>query len=359
MDMLISSHAEDASMTQDPRWTAVVARDPAADGLFVYSVQTTGVYCRPSCGARLARPENVRFHANGADAEAAGFRPCKRCRPDQPPLAERNAALAAQACRMIDEAEEEPSLDTLANAVGISPYHFHRIFKEATGVTPKAYAAARRAERVRKELTSSRTVTEAIYDAGFNASGRFYARADAVLGMTPRVYRAGGRDVQIRFAVGACSLGAILVAMSAKGICAILLGDDPEALVHDIQKRFPKAELVGDDPNFADLVARTVGLVERPESRADLPLDIQGTAFQQRVWQALRSIPVGETASYREIAERIGKPRAVRAVASACASNPLAVAIPCHRVVRTDGGLAGYRWGIERKRELIARERVA
>ncbi|WGF87921.1 bifunctional DNA-binding transcriptional regulator/O6-methylguanine-DNA methyltransferase Ada [Marinivivus vitaminiproducens] len=346
-------------VTGDARWASVVNRDAQADGSFVYSVRTTGVYCRPSCAARLARPENVRFHASPAEAESAGFRPCKRCRPDLPPPAQRNAALVARACRLIDEAEEEPSLDDLAQAVGLSPFHFHRVFKKVAGLTPKAYAAAKRTQRVRDGLAASRTVTEAIYDAGFNGSGRFYAKTDAMLGMTPRTYRAGGADTRIRFAVGACSLGAVLVAMTGKGLCSILLGDDPEALVRDFQDRFAKAELVGDDTDFASLVAQVVGLVEAPGEGADLPLDIRGTAFQQRVWQALRAIPAGETTSYAEIARRIGSPGAVRAVASACAANPLAVAIPCHRVVRTDGGLAGYRWGIERKRALIEREAAA
>jgi AraC family transcriptional regulator of adaptative response/methylated-DNA-[protein]-cysteine methyltransferase len=340
----------------DPRWAAVLARDPAADGSFVYSVATTGVYCRPSCGARRARPEHVAFHATTADAERAGFRPCLRCRPDRPPLLEQHAATVARLCRLIESADEAPGLDALAQEAGLSVYHLHRVFKAATGLTPKAYAAAHRAHRVRAELGRSDTVTEAIYGAGYNSNGRFYAQSNDVLGMTPSRYRAGGAGTDIRFAIGECSLGAILVAASEIGVCAILIGDDPDALAHDLQDRFPRAELIGGDADFEQLVAKVVGLVEAPAVGLDLPLDVRGTAFQQRVWQALRDIPAGRTESYADLARRIGAPKSVRAVAQACGANPLAVAIPCHRVVRNDGALAGYRWGVERKRTLLERE---
>lgn len=343
-------------MAEEAKWDAVVRRDAAADGLFFYSVRTTGVYCRPSCAARLARRENVRFHDSCAGAEAAGFRPCKRCRPNEASLAERQAAAVAKACRLIEEAEEPPALESLAEAVGLSRFHFHRVFKEIAGVTPKGYADAHRANRVRQELTRSATVTEAIYDSGFNSNGRFYAASSRLLGMTPTEFRAGGAGAEIRFAIGDCSLGAILVAATATGICCILLGDDPDALARNLQDRFPKARLVGGDAGFEQWVATVVGLVERPQAGLDLPLDVRGTAFQQRVWRALCEIPAGSTASYAEVAERIGSPRAVRAVARACAENPIAVAIPCHRVVRRDGGLSGYRWGVERKRTLLDRE---
>lgn len=341
------------------RWAAVIAKDRAADGEFFFSVRTTGVYCRPSCAARPARRENVAFHASAAEAEAAGFRPCKRCKPDQPPMAERQAAMVALACRTIETAEEAPDLETLAAQAGVSPFHFHRVFKSVAGVTPKAYADAHRAERVREALATSGTVTEAIYDAGFNSGGRFYAKSAQVLGMTPTSFRAGGEAAVIRFAIGECSLGSILVAATDKGVCAILLGDDPEALIRDLQDRFGRAELVGGDAGFEALVAKVVGFVEQPGLGLDLPLDVRGTAFQQRVWQALRDIPAGETAGYAQIAEKIGSPRAVRAVAQACAANAIAVAIPCHRVVRTDGALSGYRWGVERKRALLEREAAA
>ncbi|MGX2041351.1 bifunctional DNA-binding transcriptional regulator/O6-methylguanine-DNA methyltransferase Ada [Methylocaldum sp. MU1018] len=338
-------------------WAAVLARDPAADGRFVYSVKTTGVYCRPSCPSRRPNRKNVRFHDSRAEAERAGFRPCRRCRPDEPPLAEQQAAVVTAICRQLETADEIPSLAELASRVGLSSYHFHRIFKSVTGLTPKAYAAAHRAGRLRSELERSGSVTEAIYDAGYNSSGRFYEESQRVLGMTPSRYRAGGAGTEIRFALGVCSLGSILVAMSPRGVCTIALGDDPETLVRDLQDRFPKAQLVGGDESFERFVAQVVGFVEAPALGLDLPLDIRGTAFQQRVWQALREIPFGSQASYSEIARRIGAPKAVRAVAGACAANTLAVAIPCHRVVRTDGDLSGYRWGIARKAELLRRER--
>lgn len=341
----------------DPRWQAVITRDGSSDGQFVYAVRSTGVYCRPSCKARTPRPENVRFFADATAAEAAGFRACKRCRPNdaQP----RHAEAVTAACRLIETAETPPSLAELARAVGLSPHHLHRVFKAVTGVTPRDYAAALRAERVRARLAAGAAVTDAVFDAGYNAGSRFYEEASAVLGMQPAAYRRGGAGVTIRFAVAQCSLGALLVAQSARGLCAISLGDDAAALVRELQDRFPQAELVGGDAAFEQVVARVVGFVEAPQLGLALPLDIRGTAFQQRVWQALREIPPGETASYREIAERIGAPRAVRAVAGACAANTLAVAIPCHRVVRLDGDLSGYRWGVARKRALLEREGAA
>jgi AraC family transcriptional regulator, regulatory protein of adaptative response / methylated-DNA-[protein]-cysteine methyltransferase len=345
-----------AATVADPRWAAVLARDMTADGDFVYSVGTTGVYCRPSCASRRARPEHVAFHQTTADAERAGFRPCLRCRPDQPPLVEQHAATVARLCRFIESADQAPSLEALAQEAGLSVYHLHRLFKAATGLTPKAYAAAHRARRVRAELGRSDTVTEAIYGAGYNSNGRFYAQSNDVLGMTPSRYRAGGADTDIRFAIGECSLGSILVAASEIGVCAILIGDDPDVLAHDLQDRFPRAKLIGGDAAFERLVAKVVGLVEAPAVGLDLPLDVRGTAFQQRVWQALRDIPAGRTLSYADLARRIGAPKSVRAVAQACGANPLAVAIPCHRVVRNDGALAGYRWGVERKRTLLERE---
>ena len=346
-----------AYASDEARWEAVQRRERAADGVFYYSVRTTGVYCRPSCGARPARRANVAFHASCEAAESAGFRPCLRCQPNLPPLAERQAQAVAAACRLIETSEEEPSLDALAASAGISRFHFHRLFKQHAGVTPKAYAAAVRASRVRDELAQGAPVTDALYAAGFQSSSRFYAEADAMLGMAPSRFRAGGAGEEIRFAVGACSLGAILVAATGQGICAILMGDDPEALVRDLQDRFPRARLIGADADFERTVAQVVGFVEAPRIGLDLPLDVRGTAFQRRVWDALRAIPAGATVSYAELAQRIGSPAAVRAVAGACAANPVAVAIPCHRVVRSDGGLSGYRWGIERKRTLIARER--
>jgi AraC family transcriptional regulator, regulatory protein of adaptative response / methylated-DNA-[protein]-cysteine methyltransferase len=343
-------------VTADPRWASVVGRDAAADGRFFYSVETTGVFCRPSCAARAPRPENVAFHESFAAAERAGFRACKRCKPGQPSLGEQYASQVAELCRFIQNAEHAPSLRALAERAGMSPYHLHRVFKNVTGLTPRAYAASRRAERVRTELGRGQSVTAAIYAAGFNSNGHFYAGSDHALGMTPSRYRNGGHEMQIRFAIGQCSLGAILVAATERGVCAILLGDDPDQLAADLERRFPRAKLGPGDAEFELLVARVVGLVEAPRVGLELPLDLRGTAFQERVWRALQNIPAGKTASYTDIAAHIGAPAAVRAVAHACAQNPVAVAIPCHRVVRVDGGLAGYRWGVARKRELLQRE---
>lgn len=344
-----------APLDREACWRAVRARDRDADGRFVYAVRSTGVYCRPSCPSRPARPENVSFHPSPAAARAAGYRACKRCKPDHHAADGAHAGVIA-ACRAIEAAEELPDLTTLAAAAGLSRFHFHRLFKAVTGVTPKAYAAAWRSRRVREALQSGAPVTAALYAAGYNSNARFYHDAPAILGMTPSAYRAGGANEQIRFAIGECSLGAILVAATARGLCAILLGDDPDALARELQDRFPNATLCGDDENFAHTVALVVGFVEAPALGLELPLDIRGTAFQQRVWQALREIPPGVTMSYAEVAARIGRPRAVRAVAQACGANALAVAIPCHRVVRSDGALSGYRWGVQRKRALLERE---
>lgn len=345
-----------AAVEADPRWARVMARDRSADGKFWYSVSTTGVYCRPSCPSRAANPGNVGLHGSLAEAKATGFRPCKRCNPDGPPADVENAAIVAKACRLIEQSEEAPSLAGLAEAANLSTSHFHRLFKSVTGLTPKGYAAAHQASRVRDGLARGSSVTEAMYDAGFNSSGRFYEKSRNMLGMTPTQYRAGGANEEIRFAVGQSSLGAILVASSDKGVAAILIGDDPDELVRDLQDRFPKARLVGGDREYESMVVRVVGFVETPQIGLNLPLDVRGTAFQRRVWQALQAIPLGQTASYSEIAQKIGAPKAVRAVASACAANNIAVAIPCHRVVRHDGALSGYAWGVERKRELVARE---
>jgi AraC family transcriptional regulator of adaptative response/methylated-DNA-[protein]-cysteine methyltransferase len=345
------------ALSDEARWSAVVARDGAYDGRFYYSVATTGVYCRPSCASRTAKRSNVAFYGTCAEAEAAGFRPCKRCRPNEPALATQYADKVAAACRLIEASEEEPRLEALAEAVGLSPYHFHRVFKSQTGVTPKAYAAAKRQKRVRQTLKGRATVTEAIYEAGFNSNGRFYENSSEVLGMTPSDFRAGGANAVIRFAVGECSLGSVLVATSDRGVCAILMGDEPDALVRDLEDRFPKASLIGGDKAFEKLVAKVLSFVETPGKGLDLPLDIRGTAFQHRVWEALTKIPAGETTTYAEIAERIGSPTAVRAVAGAVAANPIAVAVPCHRVIRTGGAISGYRWGVERKRALLDREK--
>lgn len=342
--------------SDEDRWTAVRRRDPAADDQFYYSVSTTGVFCRPSCPSRLAKRKNVSFHDTFAAAVHAGFRPCKRCKPEQPTLAEQHTTMIARTCELIINAEAPPTLAVLAHAAGMSRYHFHRIFKALTGLTPKAYSAAHRAKRVRALLSRSDAVTDVIYDSGFNSNAPFYAGSNKNLGMTPTNFRAGGANTVIRFAIGKCTLGSILVAATDKGICAISLGDDPEILARELQDQFPRADFIGDDGDFERIVAQVVGFVEAPALGLQLPLDVRGTLFQHRVWQALQNISPGTTASYNDIAKQIGSPKASRAVAQACAANTIAVAIPCHRVVRHDGKISGYRWGVERKRALLRRE---
>lgn len=343
--------------TDAERWQAVQQRDTRAVGAFWYAVKSTGIYCRPGCPARLPARHNVVFHATPEAAELAGYRACLRCHPKAP--AARHTTAVVRACRLIERADTAPALSELADAVGLSRSHFHRVFKAETGVTPHQYAVACRAARVRNALRDSANVTTAIHDSGFSSSGRFYAASTALLGMTPHAFRAGGTGETIRFGVGACSLGAILVAATARGVCALWLGDDPDALVRELQDRFCSAHLVGGDPEFEHWMALAVASVESPCMGQDLPLDVRGTAFQQRTWQTLRTIPFGATASYAEVAARLGMPRATRAVANACGANPVAVVIPCHRVVRRDGAPGGYRWGVARKQALLAREQQA
>lgn len=343
-------------LTDKNRWQALLERDHNADGHFYFAVKTTGVFCRPSCPSRMPNRENVAFYETPQEAEKAGFRACKRCDPKSPSLAEKHATTVAAVCRMINEADELPTLEKLAASVNMSPFYFHRIFKQATGLTPKAYVMAHRSDRVQKALPKRGTVTEAIYESGFNSNGRFYADSSKMLGMKPKEYKEGGLGATIRFAIAESSLGPILVASSEKGVCAILMGDDPNALAQDLQDRFPKANLIGADEAYEKLVAKVVGFIEAPNIGLDLPLDVRGTAFQRRVWKALQQIPVGKTSTYSQIANQIGLPKAARAVAQACAANALALAIPCHRVLRTDGSLSGYRWGVDRKRALLNRE---
>ena len=345
------------SSSDDERWDLVQRREESAGHSFFYAVRSTRIFCRPTCPSRRPRRDQVEFYRSAEEAEEAGFRACLRCHPKGLAPAQEQVEWVTQTCRWLEESSEVPSLDQLASKAGVSRFYFHRIFRKITGVTPRAYAAAHRADRVRKELGQRASVTEAIYRAGFNSSGRFYAASSKLLGMKPSGFRQGGSGSTIQFAVGECFLGSILVASTEKGICAIFLGDSPEPLVRDLQDRFPKARLIGGDRRFETLVSQVVGWVQDPgPGKCNLALDLRGTLFQQRVWKALGEIPVGTTVSYQMIAKKIGLPAAVRAVAGACAANPVAVAIPCHRVVRQDGNLSGYRWGVERKRALLLRE---
>ncbi len=346
-------------LSNDDRWHALVEHDPQACGEFVYGVLTTGVYCRPSCASRLPNRENVRFFDTSEKAEKAGFRPCKRCRPEAPEWEQPHIRAVMKACKRIDDADEPLSLKELAAAAGLSVFHFQRVFKKIVGVTPKQYTMEKRASRFRERLTKGTTVTEAVYDAGFGSSSRFYEKATPTLGMKPSVYKNGAQDVSIRFAIVPCFLGLVLVAATGEGICAIDFGDTAEPLKENLRRRFPNAIFQEPDLQFTEIIAKVLAFLENPHrGRLALPLDVQGTAFQRRVWLALQEIPAGDTVSYAEIASRVGKPKAARAIARACGANTLAVAIPCHRVVRGNGQLGGYRWGLERKRMLLARERV-
>ncbi len=347
-------HAEavnDLAMIEaDSAWRAVLARDRKADGAFVTGVLTTGIYCRPSCAARHPKRENVRFFATGAEARAAGLRPCLRCLPDD---VTREAKAMEAALNLLAEAEEVPSLDALAAASGYSPHHFHRLFKRATGVTPAAYARALRSRRAEAALASNERITDAIYDAGYSGPARFYAEAKERLGMTPTSWRGGGRGETIRWAVADTWLGPMMVAATNKGICRLSFDEDES----DLRRRFPNARIEEGGESLRDLVERTVAAVAEPERPHDLPLDVRGTAFQEAVWRELRRIPAGETRTYAQIAAAVGRPSAMRAAGTANGDNGVAVLIPCHRVIRTDGTLGGYAYGLERKQKLLAKER--
>ncbi len=341
------------------RWSAVCRRTSAPTPSFLYAVRTTGVYCRPDCSARQPLRKNVSFFETCAEAESAGYRHCKRCTPDQLPRSMRHAELITSACRQLEEGDEEPNLEALAARAGLSRFHFHRLFKATTGLTPKRYALAKRYTRLRDHLRDGETITHAMYDSGFNSPSNFYASAKNTLGMTPRHFRNHGENLAISFAFASTTLGEVLVAYTAIGICAILLGVDRTELERDLRARFKRAHCELSPPETTFSLGNVIALIELPTLGHKLPLDIRGTAFQQQVWQALQKIPPGTTISYGALATRVGSPGAARAVALACAANPLAVAIPCHRVVRGDGAISGYRWGVERKRALLAREKVA
>ncbi len=341
------------------RWHAVQQRSVKADGEFVFAVATTGIYCRPSCPARHPKRENVEFFGAPAEAEAAGYRPCKRCAPDRRSLHERHLQAINEACRLIEDSDPAPGLKELSEALGLSPSHFHRLFKRTLGITPKEYAMTCRDRRLQSHLVTSPGVTHAIYEAGYGSSSRVYEKSYKTLGMTPSEFRSGAAGLEIDFAIAESALGWLLVAATSRGVCLIEFGDDQNRLRRRLRERFPHAELRADRGRLNAAVGAVAEYIEAPERGLDLPLDIQGTAFQRRVWRALQEIPLGQTATYSEIAEKLGQPTASRAVAGACASNKLAVAIPCHRVVRKNGNLGGYRWGLRRKSELLAAEQRA
>jgi AraC family transcriptional regulator of adaptative response/methylated-DNA-[protein]-cysteine methyltransferase len=341
------------------RWQAVLARDVTAAPNFIYAVRTTGVYCRPGCGSRRPRRESVVFFATTAQALAAGYRACRRCRPDDGAASLSPAERVRRACATIEAADERPRLDELAAAAGLSRFHFHRLFKQLLGLTPREYAAARSLDRLKAGLEGGATVTRAIVDAGFGSSSRVYEATQATLGMTPGAYRAGAPGIRIAYAVVPCRLGWLLVAATPRGVCSIELGSRPDTLARRLRGRFPKAAVVEGRTELAQWVQAVTRFVDAPVADLDLPLDVQGTAFQRRVWRELRKVPAGTTLTYGKLARRIGRPRAVRAVARACATNPVALAIPCHRVIGGDGNLSGYRWGLARKRSLLERERAA
>jgi len=358
----------------EPRWLAVIERDARRDGAFVFAVRSTGIYCRPSCPSRRPRPEQVVFFPAPAAAEAAGFRPCRRCHPRETPIRHPHAELVERACRAIetrmdDTGESRISLDALGAAVGASPHHLQRMFKRVMGITPRQYADARRLAELKTHLKEGKDVTTALYDAGYGSSSRLYEQSSAQLGMTPGTYRRGGAGMSIRYTVVDCPLGRLLVAATERGVSAVSLGDADAPLERALHEEYPHAQIEreradrngsANATNSATLgraVSAIVAHLEGSHPRLDLPVDLVATAFQRRVWQELRAIPYGSTRSYRDVADAIGQPKAVRAVARACATNPACIVIPCHRVVRTDGGLGGYRWGLGRKTKLIAVEK--
>ena len=346
-------------LDQDKCWEALCAHDASQDGQWVYSTKTTGVYCRPGCASRQPLRKNVAFYRTNAEAEAAGFRPCKRCRPNEGSPAARHIAAVERACALIRARDSLPNLDELAAAAGISRYHFHRVFKQITGATPREWGKAHRLDRFAARLDAGDNVAEAVYAAGFGSGSRAYEAAPSGLGMTPAARRHGGRGETIRFTTVKTALGWALVAATERGICMTALGDDKAPLEADLRRRFPAALIWPADDRLARWAERIVRFVTAPGEQPDLPLDIRGTAFQARVWRALQKVPPGRTATYTEIAAALGQPKAVRAVAAACAANKLALLVPCHRIVRRDGDLADYRWGVERKRALLAAEHDA
>lgn len=359
-DASIDTWPDARFVSDDSRWQAVITRHKAAVGHFVYAVRTTAIYCRPTCPSKRPKRGNVLFFVTASEAAKAGFRACRRCHPDLaiPDGPDAASAAIVAACRKIGQSETLPDLDRLAMEAGYSRFYFQRRFKSLVGVSPRAYALACRAQRMQENLMAPGNITRALYDSGFNSPGRFYAKAREHLGMNPETWRKGGAGETIRVAIGNTSLGLVLVGATDRGVCTILIGDNRDALLADFAKRFPHATPAYGDATFAKLLTAAIGLIDDPSSAQNLPLDIRGTVFQQKVWQALRDIPAGTTLTYAQLAARINAPKAARAVAGACAANPVAIAIPCHRIIRNDGTLSGYRWGVERKRILLEREKA-
>jgi AraC family transcriptional regulator of adaptative response/methylated-DNA-[protein]-cysteine methyltransferase len=345
---------------EDQFWQAIQTRDASCDGLFYYGVRTTGVYCRPSCASRQPKRENVLFFALPEAARQAGFRACLRCRPDEAALRDPQAELAQSLCRLIDQHLEEPvNFEALSEQLRLSQFHLQRLFKKLMGITPRQYAEARRTDLFKTRIRAGQSVTEAMYEAGYGSSSRLYEKAAAQLGMTPATYRKGGKGMSINYTIADCPLGKLLVAVTDIGICSVTLGDGGGSLADNLRAEFPQANIARDEKGLQAQVNALLAHLAGQEPHPDLTLDVQGTAFQKRVWEELRRIPYGQTASYGEIARRIGQPTATRAVARACATNPAALVTPCHRVVRENGDLGGYRWGVERKRQLLEKERSA
>ncbi len=342
----------------DKRWTAVKNRDSSVSAAFFYAVKTTGIYCRPGCSSRLPNQENVEFFSSAGGAEDAGYRPCKRCRPESSPIIDDQIDLIAAVCRRILSSTSPLSLNELASSTNMSPGHFHRLFKKVLGITPKEYSSSIQSDRFLKALDDGHSVTRAVYEAGYSSSGLAYDQLKSKMLMKPSVYSKGAPGTTIRYAIAECFLGWVIVAVSSRGICAVLFGDDPAELPGIIRERFPKAVISESPPEESALLKEAVSGIDNLRDDSKLPLDIVGTAFQKRVWNALMEIPRGETASYGDIADRIGRPKAVRAVAGACAANKIAIYIPCHRIIRGDGSIGGYRWGLNRKKFLLAKEQL-
>jgi AraC family transcriptional regulator of adaptative response/methylated-DNA-[protein]-cysteine methyltransferase len=345
--------------TEDAQWQAVLSKDNQFDGQFVFAVSSTGIFCRPSCPSRRPRRDRVSFFPSPQAAEQAGFRACRRCHPGKERLMDPQVEMASKVCRLIDENDGEPTtLAVLSSAIGVSTFHLQRTFRSVMGITPSQYAEARRIGRFKQGVRDGESITNAIYDAGFGSSSRLYETAASQLGMTPATYGKGGRGAIIKYAIANCSLGKLLVAATESGVCSVTLGDSDSLLESELKKEFCHAEIQRDEALLSSALQAIVDHLKGKSQRIDLPLDVRATAFQMQVWQQLRAIPFGKTLSYSEVAKAIGQEKAVRAVARACATNPVALVIPCHRVIREDKSLSGYRWGLERKKQLLAEEKA-